>query len=401
MIFIQDSVISFINKIKSAKKFHKLIAFGIITVLLIAVSFIASDVRMVFNVNQNGDTIAVVSSPAVYKKGVERAGKLVADDVKIDGTILLPTLSLDSETESVAELSEAILEGSTEVCSGYRLAVDDSVVAYIEDKTEIEEVMSQRLSKFDIDGAECESNFSKAVYLEKAYFGYDTLTKDVNAVDVISNLDVVTVAVKKTEYSVPFETVTKRTSDHLAGYVKVMSAGVKGTNQKVEQATYVNGILTSRETLSDVVVSTPVNEVVLLGTAKASYSSAVQSASSGFRWPLSSRGVITAYWGDGRNHKGIDVGVPVGTNVYAVKGGVVVGNSYSKGYGYSVTIDHGNGVMTRYAHNSYNIVSVGQTVAAGEVIALSGNSGISTGPHLHFEVIINGRQVNPAPYIGL
>lgn len=401
MIFIQDSVISFINKIKSAQKFHKLIAFGVITVLLIAVSFIASDVRLVYNVNQNGETIAVVESPYVYKKGVERAGKLLTDDVKIDGTILLPTLSLSSETESSAELSEAILEGSTEVCSGYRLAVDDTVIAYVEDKTEIENAMTERLNKFSVEDAECESNFSKAVYLEKAYFSYDTLTKESTATDVIYNLDVVTVAVKKIEYSVPYETITKKTSNHLAGYTKVMSSGAKGTNQKVEQTTYINGVLSSRETLSDVVISEPVNEVVLLGTAKASYSTAVQSATSGFRWPLSERGVVTAYWGDGRNHHGLDVGVPVGTKILAVKGGVVVNNSYSNGYGYSITIDHGNGVQTRYAHNNYNIASVGQTVAAGEVIAISGNSGRSTGPHLHFEVIINGKQVNPAPYIGL
>lgn len=402
MIFIQDSVISFIDKIKGAKKLHKLIAFGVVTVLLIAVSFIASDVRMVYNVSLNGETVAVVSSPSVYKKGVESAGKMLSDDARIDGTILLPTLTLKGDTDNASEVGEAILEGSSAVCSGYKLCVDDKVIAYVEDKAELEKAMNNRLNAFNIEGAECENSFVKAVELQKAYFGYDTLTKDSNATDVISNLDVTTVAVKKTAYSVPFETVTKRTSSQLAGYVKVTTAGVKGTNEKVEQTTYINGELSSRETLSDVVVSAPVNEVVVLGTAKASYASAIQNAStSGFRWPLTVRGIITAYWGDGRNHKAVDIAVPVGTPILAVKEGTVIFSGWSGNYGNVVKIDHGNGVVTIYAHNSNNTVSTGQTVTPGQVIALAGSTGQSTGSHLHFEVRINGVQVNPAPYIGL
>ena len=94
------------------------------------------------------------------------------------------------------------------------------------------------------------------------------------------------------------------------------------------------------------------------------------------------------------NHKGVDVAVPIGTNIFSVAEGVVMSVGYQGGYGNSVEIQH-DGYSSFYAHNSKIIVKVGQHIAAGDVIALSGNSGNSTGPHSHIEKIINNVQVNP------
>lgn len=102
----------------------------------------------------------------------------------------------------------------------------------------------------------------------------------------------------------------------------------------------------------------------------------------------------------GRLHKGVDWACPVGTTVYASCGGRVIQASYSGGYGNNVVISHPDGRLTRYAHNSKLLVSVGQTVEQGEAIAQSGNTGRSTGPHVHFELYINGSAVNPLKYIG-
>ena len=97
-------------------------------------------------------------------------------------------------------------------------------------------------------------------------------------------------------------------------------------------------------------------------------------------------------------HKGMDFACDIGTPVYATANGVVKNARYERGYGYVVTIDHGYGYETRYAHlKSYN-VKRGQRVVRGETIALSGNSGRSTGPHVHYEVLQRGRHVNPAYY---
>jgi murein DD-endopeptidase MepM/ murein hydrolase activator NlpD len=116
-------------------------------------------------------------------------------------------------------------------------------------------------------------------------------------------------------------------------------------------------------------------------------------------WPA--RGAITSRYGKrwGRQHQGIDIGVPSGTSVKAFASGKVVFSGWEGGYGYLVRINHGNGLETYYAHNSKLLVKVGQTVEAGSVIAKSGNTGNSTGPHVHFEVRKNGAAVNPFSYL--
>ncbi len=98
-------------------------------------------------------------------------------------------------------------------------------------------------------------------------------------------------------------------------------------------------------------------------------------------------------------HTGLDIDAPKGSPVHAVADGVVTWNTTRSGYGKVVEIDHGNGYMTRYAHNSKILVKLGQRVHAGQVIAKVGSTGRSTGPHCHFEVWLHGRVVNPIAYV--
>jgi murein DD-endopeptidase MepM/ murein hydrolase activator NlpD len=123
--------------------------------------------------------------------------------------------------------------------------------------------------------------------------------------------------------------------------------------------------------------------------------------------PVSS-GYISSYFGeradpfDGREafHKGVDFAGTLGSDVVAVAAGVVTWSGERSGYGKLIEINHGDGYSTRYAHNERTLVSVGQTVKRGESIALMGSTGHSTGPHVHFEVLHNGRQVDPLSFIG-
>ena len=121
-----------------------------------------------------------------------------------------------------------------------------------------------------------------------------------------------------------------------------------------------------------------------------------------------STGYISSYFGeradpfDGREafHKGVDFAGNLGSDVVAVAAGVVTWAGERSGYGKLIEINHGDGFSTRYAHNERTLVSVGQTVKRGESIALMGSTGHSTGPHVHFEVLKNGRQVDPLSFIG-
>ena len=110
-------------------------------------------------------------------------------------------------------------------------------------------------------------------------------------------------------------------------------------------------------------------------------------------------GRIDPITGQRDGHNGMDLAVPAGTPVRAALPGRVKTAKYHNSYGYYVMIDHGNGLSTLYAHNSKLLVQAGQTVQAGDVISLSGSTGRSTGPHLHFEVWANGQRTNPRSYL--
>jgi murein DD-endopeptidase MepM/ murein hydrolase activator NlpD len=120
------------------------------------------------------------------------------------------------------------------------------------------------------------------------------------------------------------------------------------------------------------------------------------------------RGYISSYFGERQDpftghqtfHKGVDFAAARGSDVLAVGAGVVTFAGYHAGYGGVVEISHGDGYVTRYAHNQRVKVQTGQAVSRGEVVALMGSTGRSTGPHVHFEVLRNGRPVDPLGYVG-
>lgn len=123
-------------------------------------------------------------------------------------------------------------------------------------------------------------------------------------------------------------------------------------------------------------------------------------------WPVGSRKITSWFgyrvhpkYGDYRRHTGIDIKVSTGTKVCAAADGRVSFAGYRNGYGYTIVINHGYGYETLYAHNSKLVAKPGTQVKRGQLISYSGNSGTSTGPHLHFEVHNNGVIVNPAQYL--
>ena len=126
-----------------------------------------------------------------------------------------------------------------------------------------------------------------------------------------------------------------------------------------------------------------------------------------FLWPIPGYTIITSPFGMRfhpilhyyRSHNGIDIGAKTGAPVIAANSGTVITASYVGSYGNVVMIDHGGGIVSNYGHGSKILVKVGQVVEKGEVIMEAGSTGLSTGPHLHFEIKVNGKFVNPLPYV--
>lgn len=174
------------------------------------------------------------------------------------------------------------------------------------------------------------------------------------------------------------------------GQYSVVQEGSEGYREVVAVVQYENGSEISRDIIKETLLVESVPRILKRGT----------QTPPTFIKPLNG-GVLTSTFGArwGTTHWGVDWGVPVGSAVLASSGGTVVRSGWFSTYGICVDIQHPNGMMTRYAHLSKTLVSVGQKVVQGQQIARSGNTGWSTGPHLHLEVHVNGQKVNPFNYL--
>lgn len=176
---------------------------------------------------------------------------------------------------------------------------------------------------------------------------------------------------------------------------KVLQQPSAGFRKVVANESYLNDKLVSRDILKEEIVMEAVPKIVERGTKTPP--SFIKPISGGrLSSPFGKRSAPKK--GASTYHKGIDWAIPTGSAVFASCGGTVTRAGWGSGYGYVVYIDHEGGAQTRYGHLSKVLVKVGQKVKQGERIALSGNTGISTGPHIHFEILINGSAVNPAKY---
>lgn len=198
------------------------------------------------------------------------------------------------------------------------------------------------------------------------------------------------------EESYNAETIYIDRDDWYTTDTNVIQQPSAGFRKIVADVSYLNDKEVSREILKEEIVMEAVPKIVERGTKiPPTYIKPISGGrqSSGFGRRSAPKKGASTY------HRGIDWAVPTGTAVFASSGGTVARAGWGSGYGYVVYIDHADGRQTRYAHLSKVLVKAGQTVKQGERIALSGNTGVSTGPHLHFEMLINGSQVNPLKYL--
>ncbi|HHX24271.1 MAG TPA: peptidoglycan DD-metalloendopeptidase family protein [Thermoanaerobacterales bacterium] len=203
--------------------------------------------------------------------------------------------------------------------------------------------------------------------------------------------------VKKVTYeeSIPYKTETIRDDSLWTWDQVIKQPGEKGSKEIAAEVTFKNGIKVEETVLGEKVIKEPVNRIVARGTkAEVAF-----RGSGRFLWPIV--GQITSPYGwRGREfHAGIDICQSKGAPVRASNSGTVTFAGWRGGYGNLVIINHGGGIETYYAHNSSLLVSVGQQVEKSQQIATVGSTGRSTGPHVHFEIRVNGSPVNPMEYL--
>jgi murein DD-endopeptidase MepM/ murein hydrolase activator NlpD len=222
--------------------------------------------------------------------------------------------------------------------------------------------------------------------------------QELNLVKQEPLINVRAVLTQSAKEGIPFATKFVNDSSLYRGQERTVQTGQRGEREVVYQLVQKNGLTVEKKELEAKVVNQPVERVINRGT-KVIVASRGSGETGKMGWPAS--GQITSPFGTraGNLHSGIDIAAPVGTSIRATAAGTVTFVGWQGAYGNMVDIDHGNGVFTRYAHNSANLVTVGQQVSAGEVIARVGSTGRSTGPHVHFEVRVNGQAKNPLNYL--
>ena len=370
---------------------------------------------------------------------------MLALDPTKELTVLAPVIT-ETEPEEEVLTAESAQEEGIQVHAGVEIALDEAVV--LDEEAEITDFSDYELGLVDI-------GYSESIEVIEAYLTEDELIDVDTAIDLITREQEVqqlytiqsgdTLSEISMNFDIPMEEliamnpdklVTENSTLHIdddliitvpepalsiiwqeqsyyeenydADVIYVdndswytthqvtLQEPVQGFRKVVARITYRNDIEQDREILMQEIVVDATPKIVERGTiippsyVKPIYGGHITSGFGGRSAPT--KGAST-------NHRGIDWGIPTGTSVMASASGRVSRAGWASGYGYVVYIDHPDGRQTRYGHLSRVLVSVGQYVTQGERIALSGNTGRSTGPHLHFEMLIGGTQVNPLNYL--
>ena len=399
-------------------------AFPLVILLPSLLIFLGGNKIFAIKIMHQGETVGYVESQGIYNESKDIIYDMLSDEKGCRE--LLDNVSFSIERVDVSALSgpDAISEALL-ACSSYSykracgIYIDGNFLCAIPNESDAASVFSSVLTPYE---KKADSNTTVGFVEEIEYIqGYYPEDSDViwDSAKLKDNLtkesSPVRVKVMKTSTrteTLKYETVKKNSSTLYKGTKKTTQKGKNGRVQITELTTYIDSKKAYTGIVSEVVTKEPVNEIVLIGT-KSNSSASGYAPSRSFIWPTRGAYSVSSYYGyrsasisGWSYHGGIDIvlgygssaGIPV---VASASGTVVVANSGWRGYGHTVVIDHGNGIRTRYAHMYPGSIAVraGQRVYQGQQIGRIGSTGNSTGPHLHFEVLVNGYKVNPLPYI--
>ena len=344
----------------------------------------------------NGNIIAAANNMEDFSLALTEA-KAITEACSSDGFkasfLTSPIITLRSKTSSAQELRDKMLLSSGSFIKGCALYIGNHKIFDAESEATAKIAVDEYIKSYAMNGdaALSENPQYKPCIIPK---GSASLKGECISLLKENNISVVSVVNETTRKVVPFETYTENDSSLFIGETVTVTEGKNGNIQIQEETVYKNGEEQSVRIASEKVTVQPVNKVVKVGTKHKNV------LECGLHYPL--EGVLSSPFGErwGRMHEGIDIAVAEGTPIKAAECGTVTRVSENAGgYGKLIQIDHGYGVETLYAHLSQIQVTKGQTVNSDTVIGLSGNTGRSTGPHLHFEITSDGTPIDPLNHL--
>ncbi|MDE6260125.1 MAG: peptidoglycan DD-metalloendopeptidase family protein [Oscillospiraceae bacterium] len=431
------------------------------TILAVGVGVVAfkSTYIRAYAMEVNGEPVAVVSSPdekdAIVSNIESRASDILGEQYDYDAEIsMTPVYVTPDELSDTAQVEDALFEDVGAWMTAYGLRVDGQELGYAATQEELYRMLDAAAqpyltadtvsyefvenvevypiempsnTKFDVEPIRetlAQMRVEQSTYVVKkgdtfnaiAYsldmwpYELSVLNPDVIVdklwvdqelviQEAVPYLSVQNFTDETYEEAIPSPVEYIETADLYVGDTKVKEQGEDGLARVNARVTYVNGVEVEREILQSTTLEEPTTTYTYTGTTPRP----VTASNGYFIWPV--RGTITSnfggrsLWGRYDFHLGLDIACPTGTSVKAADGGTVIKSGWSGSYGKLVAIRHDNGYITYYAHNSSLLVSVGDKVYQGQVIARVGMTGNASGPHCHFEVRINGTSVNPRNYL--
>ncbi len=361
----------------------------------------------------DGKEVAVVSSKKVAK---DLVAEVVAPSEKFPDL----AVSMDQTVEYVAasggtaiseeEATEILTEELNVYVDGVLMLADGVVVAQVPSVWDGDMSLDYLKLSYKSEDVDFECTDSK-IREEITY-----LPAEIKVADLMDKVDVkyalkgvetgvplVTVAnvyeVTRTA-ELPYDIVKEYDSSMTYGKEKIKQKGINGEQQIDIMLVEENGEEVYREISNEKVLVAAVDEIIAQGAVVQMASRSASVSNSGMIWPTTATR-ISSYFGprSGGFHTGLDIDGNTGDPVWAAKSGVVTQAGYRGSYGYCVTIDHGNGLISMYAHLSEVTTKEGVQINIGEPVGLEGSTGNSSGSHLHFEIRLNGNPVDPLNYI--
>ena len=360
-------------------------------------------------VEYEGHFIGYVANETVW----ENARRLVTSRIIAAGSdekwTALPTFELASVNPAAradaTTLANRIVETSSEqIQEAVGIYVDDDLVGVCaEGYAQVQNDLDARLTAAAAAGTEgARAEYLHSITLVPGLYFTSSLTEYSGIVDRMEAAGQFRTMLIHTETyieAVEYETIERETDELYEGSQRTVQRGVAGQRQVTADIVTVDGTVVETRVLSEEILSEPQAQIVEIGTKeRPGYVEFSGQVGSGvLMFPVPDYSYITTQFGQG-GHRGTDICAAGGAPIYACDSGTVIEAGWHGSWGNYILIDHGNGMTTRYAHCSALLAGAGTNVARGQLIALVGSTGYSSGNHLHLEVTVNGALTNPMNY---